>query len=132
MKRQRTDSGVDHGWMGAMNRAMRWCLFLGIIGFIVAQYVPLIQKNHRLRKSLSEWKESESRLASVHGANRKRIHDLKENPVVIERTAREMLQLARPGESVVTFLNPTGAGPSSSPSAAAPAAVVTPALGTVR
>ena len=132
MKRQRTDSGVDHGWMGAMNRAMRWCLFLGIIGFIVAQYVPLIQKNHRLRKSLSEWKESESRLASVHAANRKRIHDLKENPVVIERTAREMLQLARPGESVVTVLTPTGAGPSSSPSPAAPAAVVTPALGTVR
>lgn len=132
MKRQRTDSGVDHGWMGAMNRAIRWCLFLGIIGFIVAQYVPLIQKNHRLRKSLSEWRESESRLASVHAANRKRIQDLRENPVVIERTAREMLQLARPGESVVTFLNPAGAGTSSPQASAAPPAVVTPALGTVR
>lgn len=109
MSRQRSTTGVDLGWMGAINRAMRWCLFLGIIGFIVAQYVPLIQVNHRLRKSLAEWKETESGLSAGHAANQRRIHDLKENPVVIERTAREVLQLARPGESVVTFVNPAPA-----------------------
>lgn len=114
MSRQSSANGVDLGWMGAINRAMRWCLFLGIIGFIVAQYVPLIQVNHRLRKSLAESKETESGLAAAHASNLRRIRDLKDNPVVIERTARELLQLARPGESVVTFVQPVpGSAPAS-------------------
>jgi cell division protein FtsB len=116
MKRYPAASGVDHGWMGVMNRAVRWCLFLGIIGFIVAQYVPLIQKNQMLRRSLSEWQESETRLASTHAANVRRIHALREDPRAVERAARELLQLARPDESVVNFVNPAGS-PASRPAA---------------
>jgi cell division protein FtsB len=112
MKSASASRGVDHGWMGVMNRAVRWCLFLGIIGFIVAQYVPLIQKNQMLRKSLAEWQESETRLAATHAAHQRRIRALREDPRTVERAARELLQLARPDESVVNFVNPA---PASSP-----------------
>ena len=64
MKRLRNDaaSEVDLGWMGALNRAIRWCLFIGIIGFIIAQYLPLIRKNQALRENVARWETQQARL----------------------------------------------------------------------
>ncbi len=106
MKRNRNAApAVDLGWMGAMTRAIRWCLFIGIIGFIVAQYFPLIQKNQMLRENLSRWNEREARLNASHRDNLSRVHLLRNDPRTIERTARERLQLARPDESIINFVN---------------------------
>lgn len=105
MKRNRNAaSSVDLGWMGAMTRAIRWCLFIGIIGFIVAQYFPLIRKNQSLRESLGRWREKESNLVVAHDENLRRLHALRNDPRTVERAARERLQLARPDESVVSFI----------------------------
>ncbi len=106
MKRNRNAApAVDLGWMGAMTRAIRWCLFIGIIGFIVAQYVPLIQKNQSLRENLSRWSEREAGLNANHRDNLARLNSLRHDPRTIERTARERLQLARPDESIINFVN---------------------------
>lgn len=105
MKRNRNAApAVDLGWMGAMTRAIRWCLFIGIIGFIVAQYFPLIQKNQSLRENLSRWTEKEAGLTATHRDNLSRLNSLRHDPRTIERTARERLQLARPDESIINFV----------------------------
>lgn len=113
MKRNRNSApSVDLGWMGAMTRAIRWCLFIGIIGFIVAQYFPLIQKNQSLRENLGKWHDRESKLSASHRENLARLDALRNDPRTIERTARERLQLARPDESIINFVTPEPAVPS--------------------
>lgn len=108
MKRLRNEAAaaVDLGWMGALNRAIRWCLFIGIIGFIVAQYLPLIRKNQALRENLARWEAQETRLAGQANDSAARLQSLREDPRAVERAARERLQLARTNESVVNFVTP--------------------------
>jgi cell division protein FtsB len=113
MKRNRNAvQTVNLGWMGAMTRAIRWCLFIGILGFIVAQYFPLIHKNQNLRESLGRWREKESKLATEHDGHLRRLHSLRNDPSAVERAARERLQLARPDESIVSFIVSEGAAAS--------------------
>lgn len=92
--------------MGALNRAIRWCLFLGIIGFIIAQYLPLIRKNQALRENLARWETQEARLSGQADDTAARLKSLREDPRAVERAARERLQLARTNESVVNFVSP--------------------------
>ena len=108
MKRLRNDSPheVDLGWMGALNRAIRWCLFIGIIGFIVAQYLPLIRKNQALRENLARWEAQQARLTGQADDTAARLQSLLEDPKAVERAARERLQLARTNESVINFVSP--------------------------
>lgn len=108
MKRLRNDAAlaVDLGWVGALNRAIRWCLFLGIIGFIVAQYLPLIRKNQALRENLARWETKEASLSGQADDTAARLRSLREDPRAVERAARERLQLARTNESVVNFVTP--------------------------
>ena len=112
MKRLRNEaaSEVDLGWMGALNRAIRWCLFIGIIGFIVAQYLPLIRKNQALRENLVRWETQQARLTAQANDTAARLQSLREDPRAVERAARERLQLARTNESVINFVTPSAAG----------------------
>ncbi|MSU32897.1 MAG: hypothetical protein EXS25_09630 [Pedosphaera sp.] len=105
MKRQRSSASVDYGWMGVINRGLGWCLFIGILGFILAQYVPLIETNRLLRKTLADWRETESQNTQMHATHLRRIDGLRNDPRTVERTARELLQLARPDETVLLFVD---------------------------
>jgi cell division protein FtsB len=113
MKRLRNGSPyeVDLGWMGALNRAIRWCLFIGIIGFIIAQYLPLIRKNQALRENLARWEAQQARLAGQADDTTARLQSLREDPRAVERAARERLQLARTNESVINFISPGAPAP---------------------
>jgi cell division protein FtsB len=102
---------VNIGWMGAMTRAVRWCIFAGVVGFIVAQYLPLIEKNRLLRARRERALEAETLLRERHAANLERIHGLRHDPRAVERAARERLQLARPEESIINFVEPVVAPP---------------------
>lgn len=96
--------------MGALNRAIRWCLFIGIIGFIVAQYLPLIRKNQALRENVARWETQQARLTEQSRDTAARLRALREDPRAVERAARERLQLARTNESVVNFVTPNDPG----------------------
>jgi cell division protein FtsB len=105
------EKAVDIGIWGWLTRLVRWCIFFAIIGWIVANYLPLIQTNRELRRALDSDETRLRALEQQQRGQRQRIESLKHDPRAIERAARERLQLARPDETVVTFVP----GPTSVP-----------------
>lgn len=97
------DSQVNLGIFGWLNRLMIWLIVLAAIGLIIAKYLPLIQKNVRLRQELQLKQEEVQRLQRERQANQQRIQQLQNDPRTVEREARERLGFARPEEQVVTF-----------------------------
>lgn len=112
------DSQVNLGIFGWLNRLMIWLIVLAAIGLIIAKYLPLIQKNVRLRQELQLKQEEVQRLQRERQANQQRIQQLQNDPRTVEREARERLGFARPDEQVVTFKEVT---PGSTPPSAQPA-----------
>lgn len=109
------DSQVNLGVIGWLNRLMIWLIVLAAIGLIIAKYLPLIQKNVRLRQELQVKQEEVQRLQRERQANQQRIQQLQGDPRTVEREARERLGFARPDEQVVTFKEMAPAAGSSTP-----------------
>ncbi len=78
----------------------------GLLG-IFLWYQPVIQENQRLRRTKLELEKKIEREADTA---RKLDADFRalQNPMTIERLARERLSYARPGESVIHFDPPPG------------------------
>ncbi|MFM8359771.1 MAG: FtsB family cell division protein [Verrucomicrobiota bacterium] len=111
------DSQVNLGVFGWLNRLMIWLIILAAAGLIIAKYLPLIQKNVRLRQELQVKQEEVQRLQRERQANQQRIQQLQNDPRTVEREARERLGFARPDEQVVTFkeMAPAAGNPAAAP-----------------
>lgn len=94
---------VDVGIWDKLTRFVIVLLLLAVVLGIVVWYLPLIQRNERMRKEVlrldtqiqKEEETSKQLKASIDG--------LHNDPKAVERLARERLGYAKPGETVVRF-----------------------------
>lgn len=80
----------------------------GLMG-VFLWYQPVIQKNQRLRRyelELERKIDRETETAKRLDADVRAL----QNPTTVERMAREKLSYAKPGENVIHFDPPAGAG----------------------
>src|SRR5208337_4078233 len=86
--------------------------FVAVLLLIAVWYMPLIQQNERMRRSIFEL-DNKIQRASEEGKQLKAAYDaLRHDPKAVERLARERLGYARPGETVIRFEAPvTNAAP---------------------
>jgi cell division protein FtsB len=111
---------VNLGIWGLLNRLVLGLLFLALVIGVVLWYVPLIQRNERMRKEIFRLNEAvrveEEKAAQLKSA----IDSVRTDPKAVERLARERLGYAKPGETVVRFQEPPPA-PTQVPAPPAPA-----------
>jgi cell division protein FtsB len=97
---------VDLGIWGKLTRVAVFLLLLaGGLG-VAVWYLPVIQKNERMRKqsySLETQIQKEEETARQLKAS---IDALRYDPKTVERLAREKLGYARPGETIIHFEPP--------------------------
>ncbi|MSU61596.1 MAG: septum formation initiator family protein [Pedosphaera sp.] len=120
---------IDLGIWSKLTRVVFFLLAVaGILGVLV-WYQPLIQSNENLRKKNHQL---ETLVRKDDLENRRLeglIKQLQQNPKAVERVAREKLNLAKPGETIIRFEeSPSPASPSSTFKPFAPGK---PAPGTV-
>ncbi len=94
---------IDLGIWSKLTRVVFFLLAVaGILGVLV-WYQPLIQSNENLRKKNQQL---ESLVRKDDLENRRLeglIKQLQQNPKAVERVAREKLNLAKPGETIIRF-----------------------------
>lgn len=98
------------GMIGFLNRMILWLIALGILALIIAQFLPLIQKNIRMQRDLQIIQEEVRQLEWERYRNHIRIGALQHEPRAIEREIRERHGYARPDEKVVTFRSYSAGG----------------------
>ena len=101
---------VDLGIWGKLTRLTY--LLLGVAGVIAAiatlcvWYLPVIQQNERIRKKVFQIDAEIQKEAETSKQLNSAIHALSNDPKTVERLARETLNYAKPGETVVRFVPP--------------------------
>lgn len=99
MRRMNVDLGI---WSRLSRVAVFLLVVAGLIG-VALWYHPLIKHNERLRKKIFDL---EAQVQREEQENRKweaTIKALQTDPRTVERVAREKLNWARPGETVIRF-----------------------------
>jgi cell division protein FtsB len=97
---------VNVGIWDKLSRAVLFLLFLAGLLTVGVWYFPLIEHNERARRE-SLRLESEIKKAEETGRSlRLSIESLRNDPKAIERMARERLNKAKPGETVILFEQP--------------------------
>lgn len=97
--KQRSEGG---GWK-ALLQITQALLVLAMIAAIFVCFLPVIRQSQRLQQ---QKEENAQRIAEANRINRQlqqQFELLKNNPEYIERTARDKLNLGRPGEIILRF-----------------------------
>ena len=94
---------VDLGIWSKLTRVVVFLLLVAGVLLIAVWYLPLIQKNERMRKEVlrldTQIKKEEESSKQMKAA----IDALRNDPKAVERLARETLGYAKPGETVIRF-----------------------------
>jgi cell division protein FtsB len=92
-------------WDKLTKLAVLLLFILGVVG-VAIWYLPLIKQNERMRQQLlqseTKVKAEEARYRDLRIAT----EAARSNPKTVERTAREKLGYAKPGETVIRFEEP--------------------------
>jgi len=88
-------------------------LFLSLVLFLVMVCTAVFNKEgiltvYRFQGDLAELKENNRRLMDENLTLRREIEELKTDPYVIEKIAREKLNLVKPGEKVYQLVRENG------------------------
>jgi len=106
---------VNLGIWDKLTRLMALLLLLAALLGIALWYLPLIQRNERMRKEIlsldTENKKEEERQKQLKAA----LESMRD-PATVERLAREKLSYARTGETVIRFEAPASNNSPSAPS----------------
>jgi cell division protein FtsB len=96
---------VDLGIWDRLSRLIILLLIVAAVLGVALWYLPLIQQNERMRREILVL---EGRIAREQQKYRELVAEIESyrDPVVVERLARERLNLARPGELVIRFQDP--------------------------
>jgi cell division protein FtsB len=91
--------------LGIWDKLAKLVLFLIVLAAVLAVavwYLPLIQRNERMRREILLL---EGKIEQERQLNRqlKADHEAQKDPRTVERLAREKLNLAKPGETVIRF-----------------------------
>jgi cell division protein FtsB len=80
-------------------------LVAGLLALAV-WYLPLIQRNERMRKEILRLEELIAQEDTTGRELRSSIEALRNDPKSVERLVREKLGYAKPGETVIRFESP--------------------------
>jgi cell division protein FtsB len=104
---------VNLGIWGKLTRVVIFLLLLAGLSFIVVLYLPLIQQNERTRRQIVNLDDQIRREEQASRELKSQIDALQRDPKTVERSARERLGYAKPGETVIRF-GETGSAASAS------------------
>lgn len=94
---------VDLGIWSKLTRAVIFLLLLaGLLG-LGLWYYPLIQHNERMRKEILRLEDQIQKEEGKAKQLKSAIDALSHDPKTVERLARETLNYAKPGETVIHF-----------------------------
>lgn len=96
---------VDLGIWDWLARLILVLLVLAAGLGVALWYLPLFQQNERMRKEIAE-KEALIRTQQQLAVRLKTALEAHRDPRTIERLAREQLNYAKPGETVIRFAEP--------------------------
>src|SRR5215467_5130997 len=98
---------VNLGIWDKLTRVVIFLLFIaGLLG-VAVWYLPLIQRNERMRKEILRLDGQVQKQEELSKHLRASIDALHRDPMAIERLAREKMGYAKPGDSVIRFDTPT-------------------------
>jgi cell division protein FtsB len=103
---------VDVGIWDKLSRLVIFLLFLaGLLG-LVMKYLPLIEKNERMRKEILRLEAQIKKEEETTRKTKAAIDSLCYDPKAVERLIRECWGFAKPGETIIKFeeRKPTLAG----------------------
>jgi cell division protein FtsB len=94
---------VQVGLWDKLTRVALLLLFVAVLLLVAVWYMPLIEQNERMRRSVLEL-DNKIQRASEEGKQLKAAYDaLRHDPKAVERLARERLGYAKTGETVIRF-----------------------------
>ena len=97
---------VDLGIWDKLARMIVFLLLLAALFGIGVWYLPLIQRNERMRKEIHSL-DADIKKAEEDNKRLKNSIEAMRDPRTIERLAREKLSYARTGETVIRFETPS-------------------------
>ena len=104
---------VNIGIWDRLSKVVIFLLFLtGLMG-VFFWYLPLIKHNQKFREKIMELDQLIVHQEKTNRSLRATIFAVQNDPLTIERMARERLGYSRPGEIVIKFENPEKESPSS-------------------
>ncbi|MGO8674856.1 MAG: septum formation initiator family protein [Limisphaerales bacterium] len=102
---------AEVGLWDKLTRVALLLLFVAVLLLVGVWYMPLIEQNERMRRSILEL-DNKIQRASEEGKQLKGAYEaLRHDPKAVERLARERLGYARTGETVIRFEAPVANGP---------------------
>ena len=97
---------VDLGIWSKLTRVVIFLIALAVVLAVVIWYLPLIQRNERMRKDILT-KDAQIQKEEETSRQLKASMDaLRSDPKAVERLARDKFGYAKPGETVVRFEDP--------------------------
>jgi cell division protein FtsB len=100
-----------HVDLGIWDKLSRLVIFLlcvaGLLG-VAVWYLPLIHQNERMREEVLRLETNVQKEEMACKQLRAAIESLKYDPKAVERLVRERLGYAKPGETIVHFIEPAG------------------------
>jgi cell division protein FtsB len=97
---------VDLGIWNKLTGVVIFLCFIAIILLVGIWYLPLIQKNERMRRYMLGLDNQIQKQEETAKQLRTAIDSLRYDPKAVERLARERLGYAKPGETVIRFGEP--------------------------
>jgi cell division protein FtsB len=97
---------VDLGIWGRLTQVVIALLLIAGIAAVGVWYLPLIQRNERMRKQIFRLEQQVKAEEETARQLKQSFDSLRNDPKAVERLAREKLGYARPGETVVRFQPP--------------------------
>lgn len=99
-------SDVNLGIWDKLTKVVIFLILLAIILAVGIWYLPLIQQNERMRKEIRRLNLQIQQQEEVVHQLKTAINTLRDDPQAIERLAREKFGYAKPGETVIRFVEP--------------------------
>ena len=100
--------------LGIWNQLTWVVIALGLVAGVLlvgCWYYPLLQQNERLRKQILKLGDQIRAEAETSRTLKASIDALNHDPKTVERQARETLNYARPGETIIRFENSASNSP---------------------
>ena len=97
---------VDLGIWGKLTRVVIALLVIALLGIIWQCYLPVIQQNERMRRTVLSLDDRIKTAETEQKQNKASIDTLRYDPAAIERLAREKLRYAKRDETVIVFEPP--------------------------
>jgi cell division protein FtsB len=102
---------VDLGIWRRLSRVAIFLLFIAGLLLVSLWYLPLIQRNERMRKEILRLDNQIQKEDEKARQGKAAYESLRKDPKTVERLARERLGYAKPGETVFRFEEPASNAP---------------------